>query len=163
MRFFVRRVKQLVFKQARRSGMIERRARPENALLPLDFFISDAVIIRRAAFAGHAQFVPNLPDIRVLKLFFASQSFAQITENLPVAARLARRINRLFNANHAALGAGDGSFVFLVQRTGQNDVGVARGFAHEKFDDGKMLQLRQHFLGEIRVRQTHDGIDANRQ
>src|SRR5690606_32116858 len=54
-------VPELLGKQARRAGMIELRAGPEDALLILDLLPGDAVVVRHTAARRFAQLVPDCP------------------------------------------------------------------------------------------------------
>ena len=63
--------------------------------------------------------------------------------------RLAWRRHRIAQTHAAALAGGDRAFVFLLQRAGQHDVGVARGLAHEEVDAAEELQLLQRGAGAV--------------
>ena len=63
-----------------------------------------------------------------------AEAAREVADDLPVAARLARRRDGVADADDAALGARDRAFVLLVQRAGQDDVGVLRRLGEEEVD-----------------------------
>src|ERR1051325_7288534 len=59
-RLAVGEVEPFVFEQPRRAGMIERRTRPEDAVVRFDLLVRDAEVIGDAALRRDAQLVENL-------------------------------------------------------------------------------------------------------
>ena len=53
----------------------------------------------------------------------------------------ARRVNGLLNMDDAAFHVARDAFFFLLQASGENDVGVVRRLGHEEIDDAEELQL----------------------
>ena len=152
-----------VLEQSRRSGMFQRWARPEHAQLTVNFFVSDAVVIRVAAARGLAQLVKNGARAFVIEKSLLSEPPGQVAINCPVRARVARRINHLLDVQHAALDIRHHAFVLLLQAAGQHHVRVMRGFGKEEIHHAEKLELLQRLASEIRVRQRHERIEADRE
>src|ERR1041385_4778836 len=106
MRFTVWMVKLVAFIKARCARMIRRRARPEHALLPIDALPGDAVVIADSAFGGDAQLVKNLSRGFVPEFVGNAQPCGDVTNDLPVRARVSRRIENLLMVNHPAFHVG---------------------------------------------------------
>ena len=132
--------------------MFERRAHPENAVLLLDFFVGDAVIIGISATRRDAQLVENLARAVEVKIFSAAHPFGDFLNNPPIGLGFARRVNRLVDFHDARFRVGRHAFVFRPRRAGQNDIGVARGFAHKEIDVDVKFQAFERLTDFVRVR-----------
>ena len=75
--------------------------------------------------------------------------------------RLPRWRHGLPDAHDAPFGSGHGAFVFLVERTRQDDIGMARRLRHEKVDDAEEFELLQGGAGVVGVRQGDEGVKAD--
>lgn len=62
----------------------------------------------------------------------------------------------LTHALHAALGIGEGSFLFRIAATRQNNVGILRGFGHEQFFDNQEIKRPEGMNHVMRI-----GVGAN--
>ena len=56
-------------------------------------------------------------------------------------ARVARRIDRLLDMDHARLHVGGHALFFLLQAAGEHDIGMLRGLRKEEIDHAEELQL----------------------
>src|SRR5262249_42415099 len=87
----------------------------------------------------------------------------EIDDDLPVDARVAGRRLRGVQLDDAPLDTRRRSFVLLVQRTGQDDVGVERRLRQEEVDDRVELQLVERFGGERSVGKRYGRVEADRE
>ena len=68
------------------------------------------------------------------KCFSGPEASGEFEQDVGVRARFSRRSHGLADAHDAALGGGHGAFLLFVQRAGENDVRVVRGFVEEEID-----------------------------
>ena len=87
----------------------------------------------------------------------------EVGQDLPVHARIARRRDGLLEPHAAAFAGGDRSFVLFLQRAGQDDVGVPRGFRQEKIDASEKLQLLERGPRAVGVGNGDQRIEADGQ
>src|SRR5579884_2039190 len=80
---------------------------------------------------------------------------------MPIYPRLAGRVYRLANADDAPLRAGRSSLVFLMQRTWQDNIGVAGRLAHKEVNHRVVLDTVERLFGEAGVRQGDDRVEAD--
>src|ERR1700751_2065861 len=67
--FAIRMERASIFEQPGRPGMIERRTRPENAHVFVDFFVGDAEIVRSPTARSFAQLIGNVSRRSVRKVW----------------------------------------------------------------------------------------------
>src|SRR5262249_14444373 len=103
------------FKQTWRTGMIDRRAWPEHPEVLLDLLVRDAGIVGDSAARGAPQFLKDLLRRAEVEETALAQSPRQIADNLPVAPGFAGGIDRLADADDAALRTSHGPLVFLLK------------------------------------------------
>ena len=65
--------------------------------------------------------------------------------------------------DHASFDVGRRAFVFLHQRAGQHEVGVARRLRHEEVDHGEELEAAERFPDEVAVWQRDCRVEAEQQ
>ena len=141
--------------------MIFRRTRPEHAHVVFDLLVSDAEVISRAAFGGDAQFVENLLGRIVGEMLLRSQPLRDIQKDAGVSAGIARRVHRLADAHDAAFSRRDRAFLFFMERAGQNQIGMTRGFVEEEIDADVELQFLQRLPDHVVVRQRNQRVEAD--
>src|SRR5205823_4275552 len=61
----------------------------------------------------------------------------------------------------AALAGRDGALVLFLQRTGENDVGVAAGFGEEEIDAGVEIELLERLAGALVIGNRDERVDAD--
>src|SRR4029450_13754208 len=121
--------------------MIEARARPEYAHVLLDLLVSDTEVIGRAAFRSDTQLVKNVFGTAKRKILFGPEAAGELEQDLGINARFSRRRHGLPDSRHATLGGGHGAFRLLMQRAGENNVRIVRGFVEEKINRAVKFQL----------------------
>ena len=99
----------------------------------------------------------------VRKVVLAAQPAGEIDEDLPVHSRIAGRRDGLLQSDAAAFTCGDGALVFFLQRSGQNDVRVSRGFGKKEIDATQKLQLLESRPRAVGVRNRDERIEADGQ
>src|SRR5439155_13130799 len=139
------------------------RARPEDAILALNFLVGNAVIVTQPAARHPPQLTKDVLDAGIGELLPGGKTPCQVADDLPVRTRLSRRLHRLPDADDAAFGSGHSAFVFLLQRARQDDIGVARRFGHKKVDDAEELEPLERGPRVLGVRQRHKGIETDAQ
>lgn len=82
----------------------------------------------------------------------ATETVGEIDEDLPVASGLARRFDGGVDLDDPPLARGGGAFVLLVERAGQDDVGVMAGLGDEEVDHAVELEPIECLAGEVRIR-----------
>src|SRR5215472_10364718 len=142
-----------VHKQARRPRMIQRGTWPKHALLLIDLFIGDAVVIGDAALGGASQLLEYFAGLAEGKVFASAEEAGQIADDLGIPPRVAGRVDRLLNMDHARLHARGDALFFLLKAAGQYDVRMGGGLGEEEIDDTEEFQLLQGFAREVGVRQ----------
>src|SRR5262249_6631844 len=85
-----------------RMGVI--RARPEDALLALNFLVGDAVIVTQPAPRHPPEFTEDVLDTGIGELLPGGKTPRQVADDLPVRTRLSRWLHGLADANDAAFG-----------------------------------------------------------
>jgi hypothetical protein len=96
------------------------------------------------------------------KILFGAEAAGEFEQDFGIPARLPRRRHGLPDARHPTLGGGHGAFLLLVQRPGENDVCVVRGFVEEKINRAVEFQFLQRLADHVVVGQRDDRIEANR-
>src|SRR5262249_51402827 len=134
--------------ESRRARMTVARARPEDTLLALDALPRDARVVGRPALRGDAQLLEHRARVGVREVALRAETPREIEQDLPVAARTPRRLHRGVDLDDAPLDRRRRALVFLVERSGQDDVGVARALGEEELDDGVELELLEGGGGE---------------
>ena len=99
----------------------------------------------------------------VREVLAAAEPPGEVEEDLPVAAGLAGRVDGGVDLDDPPLAAGRGALVLLVQRAGQDDVGVVGGLGQEEVDDGVELEPVERLGGEVGVGRRHGRVEADRQ
>ncbi len=138
-------VEPAAFEEPRGAGMVLGRAGPEHAQLALDAFPRDPVVVGAATLGRDAQLLEDLLGGGVREVPALAEPGGDVAEDVPVEPRIAWRLLRRVELDHAALDARRRAFVLLVQRPGQDEVGVERGLGQEEVDDGVELELVQRF------------------
>src|ERR1051326_1616452 len=157
------RIPRARLEEARRAGMLFARARPADAVLRLDLFVRDAVVVGDAALRRHAQLVEDLARAREREAARPPECLRDVLDHAPVLLRLARRIDRLVDLDHASLDLRDHALIFFMQRAGENDVGMLRGLAEEEVDDDEELELLERARDESVVGERDLRVEADRQ
>src|SRR4051812_4699674 len=138
------RVPRVWFEESRRTGVIVARARPADAELLLNLFVRDAGIVGDAALAGPAELVEDLPRLAKRKAMWPAQRLRDVLNDAPVLPRIARRIDCLVDLDHSTFDLGDRTFIFFMQRTGQDDVSIAGRVIEEEIDRHEEVEFLQH-------------------
>jgi hypothetical protein len=99
------------FVQARRAGMIERRARPKHAHLTIDALPRDTGVVGHAAFRGDAQLFEDVVRRLVCELVADAEPLREVANDPPVLTRTLRWLDDLPVMDHASLDVGGGPFV----------------------------------------------------
>ena len=139
------------------------RAGPEDALLRFDLLIGDTRVVGHPALRSPPQLSEHLGWLGKGEAAFPPQCFGNVLNDPPILPCVARAVNGFIDLDDAALGGCHRAFVFFVQRTGQDDVGVARRLVEEKINrhvEVELFQLRPHI---IVVRQRDHRIEAETQ
>src|SRR5579862_8610107 len=97
-------------------------------------------------------------EVEVLSL---AQTARQFTNDLPVYARLSRRIDGLIIFDYSSLEAGDGPFILGPYRSWQHDIGQFSGFGEEEVCYHEEVQSSQCSLNCVLVGQGDHWIRAN--
>src|SRR5215216_312127 len=137
------------------------RARPEDAILTLNFFISNAVIVGVPAFRGYAQLLKDFTRTIELEILAATHATGNFPNYPPVGAGLARRITCLIDLYDAAFAVGRHAFIFSPRRAWQDHVCIARAFRHEEINTNVKIQPLKRAAYLVNVRQTDHHIVAD--
>src|SRR5215471_3695337 len=114
--------------------MVICRTRPEDAVLLLDLFVSDAGIIGNSAGASAPQFFEHFTRRAKRKTALAAHRGGNVLDDPPILPRISGWIDRTIDLDHATFNLRNGSFIFLVQRTRQHDIGVTSRFIEKEVD-----------------------------
>ena len=110
--------------------MILRGAGPEDAHVLLDLLVGDARVVGGATLGGHPQLVEDVLGAReVVEVLAPAQAVGDLHHDLPVGPGISGAVHGLVDLDDAALGAGGGALVLLVQGRGEHDVRVLGGLA----------------------------------
>ena len=119
------RIEEVIFIQPRRTGVIQRRARPLDVVHIAHFLVGDAIEQRTKL----AHFVPDL--LVVIVMHRVAHFAGQQADDFPVALNISGGDNRLLEALEAAVGAGKDAAVFAPGGSGQQHIGDFGGFGHK--------------------------------
>src|SRR5262245_8989436 len=122
---------------------------PKNPVLALDLFIADAGVIGDAGAGRHAQLVENLSRVGKSETMGPVQRLGNVLNDTPIFPRLAGALHSLVDLDDAALGGCDNTFVFFLQRTGQDHIRITRGVTKEEIDGDVEFQLLEHAPDKI--------------
>src|SRR5262249_9187081 len=89
------RIPRARLKQARRTGMIYRRARPKDAKLLLEALISNARVIGDSSGRRAAQFLEDFPRRRKCEAAFPLERPRDVLDDPPILPRFAGTLDRL--------------------------------------------------------------------
>src|SRR5208282_5153205 len=151
MRFAIVGIELPIHEKARRSGVVERRTRPEDSHLLVHPLVGDAVVVRDSAARGDSQLLQNVACVLEWKVRPTAEPVSQLDDDIGVAPGIAWWIDALLPVNHAAFRTATEAVFFLMQTTRQNDVGMMGGFRKKKINHAEELQLRQRLAGKVRV------------
>src|SRR5437899_1284581 len=107
-RLAVSMIKRAAVEQAWRTRMGVIRARPEDAMLLFDLLVGNAVIVTQPTARHPPQLTKDVLDAGIGELLPGGKTPCQVANNLPVRARLSRRLHGLPDADDAAFGSGHG-------------------------------------------------------
>src|ERR1051326_8933371 len=141
--------------------MVERGTGPENALLIIDLFVGNAVIVRQSSTRSEAQFIENLARLAKRKELAPSETPRQFADDFRIRARIGRRVHGFLDMDYARFHAGGYALFFLLQAAGENDIGVGRGFREEEIDDAKEFQFFEGLTGERSFRKRNQWIETD--
>src|SRR6516164_1437172 len=133
--------------------MIGRRARPEDAHLPVDSLPRDAGVVGHAAPGGDAELFEDVVRRLVVELLAGAEPRREVADDPPVLAGAGRRLDGPSMVNDASLDVGRRALVFLHQGTWKDDIRVTRGLGHEEVDHREELESAERLANEITVRQ----------
>src|SRR5207302_5306518 len=120
--------------EPRRAGVILGWTRPEGAHVTIEALVRDAAVVGDAAAREPPQLVEDVGRRMEVEALTLAEPACQLADDLPVAPRLARRLDGLPDADDAALDARHRAVVLLVQRAGEHEVGVTRRLRQEEVD-----------------------------
>ncbi len=164
LRLAVRVEEPAALEEPRRAGVVLRGAGPEHAHVLLDLLVGDAGVVGGAALGGHSQLVEDVLGAgEVVEVLPAPQALGELHHDLPVGLGVAWAVHGLVDLDDAALGAGGGALVLLVQGRRQHDVRMLGALAEEEVQADEELQLAEGLSGELRVRQGDQRVEAEQQ
>src|SRR5579871_5740645 len=117
--------------------MVLRRTGPEDAVFLFDELVSDSRVIGDAASRSATQFRKDFARTGECEAAFSTQSVGNVLNDPPVLPSVTGRSDTRIDLDDTAFDLRDGSLVLLMQRTGQNDIGMARRFAEKEVDGDK--------------------------
>src|SRR5258708_29479800 len=140
--------------------MFERGAGPENTHVLVNFFVSDAEIVRMPTARSLAQLVVNVFRRSVRKVLFLSKPLREFAIDPAIAFSVAGRVHSLLDMDDAAFGRAADAFLFFLHTSGQDHVRVMRGLRHKEIDDTEEFELLQGLLSELGIRKGNEWIEA---
>src|SRR5690554_2339630 len=136
---------------------------PEDAVLILDLFISNARIVDHRPLGGDAQLLEHLSGVCEGHAVFATQRAGNILNDRPIPARLARALDRPVDLDNAPLKLRDRALVLLLQRPRQDDIGKTSGLVEEEVDRNVEVELLEHAPDEVVIGKRNHRVKANAQ
>ncbi len=128
--------------QAGRAGVADLGDRPEQAHLVLDALPGGAACSRRCRRRWRGSSSSKICSVFVYGKYSPLPSRSAMSSRISQSRRASPGgVDGGVDLDDAALAAGRGALVLLVQRAGQHDVGVLGGLGQEEVDDGVELEL----------------------
>ena len=91
-------------------------------------------------------------------MLFGPEAAGELEQDFGIGARFSWRRHGLPDSRDAPLGGGHGAFLLLMQRAGENDIRVVRGFVEEKIDRAVEFELLQRLADHVVVGQETTGL-----
>src|SRR5690606_25084933 len=119
------------------------RTGPKDPKALLHGLVGDARVVADSPLGRPAQLVEDLTWTVKGKPSLTTERLGYVLDDTPVLTRLPWALHGLTDADDASLHLGDGALVLFLQRARQDNVCVARRFAHEEVDGDVEVQLLQ--------------------
>src|SRR6266480_3220430 len=120
------------FIQTRCTGAFFSWTWPEDTVLCVYLFIGNTPVVRLRSFCTETQFVEDFTRRMEVEKFFLAQAPGQLTDNLPVHARLTRRIDGLVIFDHSPFQTGYCALILRPDTAWQDDISQFGSLREEK-------------------------------